>query len=178
MGLNRSDFDVHGYTTCCAGCRAITRSIAPQSHCQGCPSRTEDGLHPQSLVGQSIRQKLAERAAESGRKRTRAQPGVPATGATTIVDQGGGVAPGGTKQPLDDGEPTQPPAQRRREGDSDIRRKQDLSEMQGRTQRREDHVKTPRRDRCLQQESKQVYPSAWPSMSSSRVSCVSQRARC
>ena len=74
FGIKRSDFEHHGYTRGCAGCKAILRGTARQKHSDGCRRRMEDAMRDDDRVRRAKTRrddfvaKVLEREGKSARK--------------------------------------------------------------------------------------------------------------
>lgn len=96
MRWQKSDFETHGYTSMCVGCRAISRRVAPKSHSEACRNRleqllrdSEEGLRLKNLAGNRIHQRIAEKLEESNRSKIKTRSGAPGPDSGVAVDRGG-----------------------------------------------------------------------------------------
>lgn len=116
MRLQKSDFEVHGYTSGCPGCGALIRRVAPQSHSEVCHHRleqllhaSEDGILRKNLADARIHQRLVEKLEENDKNSIKAQAGADGTVPEVTTERSGIL------HALDAGESAQPVAVRRGE---------------------------------------------------------------
>lgn len=117
MRLQKSDFEVHGYTSGCAGSRALIRKLPPQSHNESCRRRLEqllrepeDGVRRENLADARINQRLAGELEENDKNKMKTHEEIK-EGEVAAPDKSNDQ--GGLKRALDDGELTLPAAVRR-----------------------------------------------------------------
>ena len=88
--LKPKDFEEHGYTRDCPGCKALLRGTAAQKHSVSCRTRMEEQLHDddrvkrararkEDFIGQALEMEECSRelAARAERKREAAAEGAP-----------------------------------------------------------------------------------------------------
>lgn len=75
MRLKKEDYEPHGYTTGCPGCRALLRGVAPQTHSEPCRRRMEDilkesesGQRRKRVADDRINRRLARQVEEDDNK--------------------------------------------------------------------------------------------------------------
>lgn len=104
MRLRREDFEAHGFTTGCQGCRAIIRHVGPQPHSQPCRRRiedilknTEEGQRRTRIADERMNEHLAKRLEEEDKKSNnmKTSDADPKTG--SAIPQGGIIDERGIK---------------------------------------------------------------------------------